>query len=584
MTRYIEEFIRSASGSDAPTANDGSMGPSPSQDRAPEGPPGSRDLSGAESSDAPYKGTLSEKSITGRRSKRPVAHSHPPSSPHPSRHGGSAAEGVHLVEVPSLQDSAASQFGSSSEKEKEGANLAAKAYGGGYGSIETCSMWNQQGNCRPVGAIFLQHSCILRLAFRPFQRLSKIRGGWWLVYLLDIAFLWHNVFSSGNVLGNLIFERYPHQTISEIMVIDLVTIVADFLLAAWTTVCLHLAVTACDLAIYDSFFAAWATDKQRVDIILPGDKDEDTGIKGANDLESGIFPYAAPHGSVGRYASEIDDILSVSRTISRLFFFFFAALFGYLIAADMMSMLDQVILGDHHKLWILEYAAHAVLFIFYAILFPTAHWFLWMTPVLMLKSLVLFLSDWKDILDTLHGSRQVQDGAGRRPLREDSIFPSVQAVRTKEDNLIAASEELNRKCSVYFGFLFGIIGLMTFTCIILFIMIYQLVRQPDMIIGTLTFFFLVVFIRILIHMASVVETFRSSSCSIFRGFSSWELSNMLGEDPLLLPNTMKDLEPIFAFQLMGGPVSYGTAQSMAGSIVVGLMLTVLVPLLSIIHT
>lgn len=151
----------------------------------------------------------------------------------------------------------------------------------------------------------------------------------------------------------------------------------------------------------------------------------------------------------------------------------------------------------------------------------------------------------------------------------------------KEDDLIIAIEELNRKCGSYLGVLSGLTALVLFLLFITLIMKYQREKRISIGEGAAFLVLLTVSIRILIHMASVVETFRSMSCSIFRGLPSWELSNVLGNDPLLLQTYMKDLEPAFAFRLMGIPISYGTVHKLTGSILVGILLTVMVPLLSL---
>lgn len=56
---------------------------------------------------------------------------------------------------------------------------------------------------------------------------------------------------------------------------------------------------------------------------------------------------------------------------------------------------------------------------------------------------------------------------------------------------------------------------------------------------------------------------------------------MLGEDPFLLQTHMEKLEPVLAFRLMGSPISYETVQAAVWSVVVGLVLTIMVPLLSL---
>jgi len=124
--------------------------------------------------------------------------------------------------------------------------------------------------------------------------------------------------------------------------------------------------------------------------------------------------------------------------------------------------------------------------------------------------------------------------------------------------------------------------------IISLIMMFKALAEPDatfsprvVVIGVVFVFTMLIILRVLIPIASVNETFLSMRCNIFRGYPCLDLTQAFGKNPHLLESYMENLQPVFAFRLMGGPWSNQSVRVLISSVVVGLMFTMVIPLLAL---
>ena len=163
-------------------------------------------------------------------------------------------------------------------------------------------------------------------------------------------------------------------------------------------------------------------------------------------------------------------------------------------------------------------------------------------------------------------------------------------LRIHEDCLVSTIETLHQTVGRHLNRGFGSIAIYTFVLFVFVILLGKIIVNGTtdtftisvFSVNTCMFIFCVfVLVKVLIHFASVHDTFHSMAHSIFRGYPCWQLSITLGGEPLLLQQYMADLGQVFAIRLMGLPVTYSLVHGIVGTIIVGLVLTLMVPLLQL---
>jgi len=317
-------------------------------------------------------------------------------------------------------------------------------------------------------------------------------------------------------------------------------------------------------------------------------KAKDSNYIGAIDVGVDIIADPCSSRDLGRtYASELHDLLNLSRGLSRKLCIFWSLFISVFCVTHVREIIQEV---TNSSLWVLEPCVMLLIRALVWCLVIAACWFVWMAPILVRRSLLLYLSGWEHLLavPANNTSDEAEWSSAVAHIRR-RVYPSIRALRVQETKLVRSMEEFDWKCDFYIGLCFLFIVLHICQAFIALILMsrgleeatalhplgkYVVIQTAVMFLFLLTLIF-----RVLIHMASVGETFCSLSRKVFRGYPSWNLSNVLGGDPLLLQSYMENLEPVLAFHLMGVPMSYSIVHTLISSVLVGLLFTIVVPLL-----